>query len=310
MPKSKVLNLSGWTASVARKDERKFSAENRRKSIIPSKISRYTKSSAGNRSGNGATLTAKRASASDGEARAKLLIKNLARLDELGFKRSKGQRTFHRAFMASCIRKIYGRDVYRNLEKVLREYELDDLRADVIVLSPRRWGKTMGVALFAAAYLCSQPGAEISIYSTGRRASKKLLALIWSMVVKLLGPASIISFNVEELCVRLPDGSATKCSSYPSNATIDEYRKPIALAIGREGEGEGERGPVARPRTNVINPFIFFSTAPKKTIPLPPPSPPPLLGVFQKNERPSPPTHRRVSPPSFSRNPQIRSISS
>lgn len=228
MPKRKVADLSRWTSSIAKKDERKFLAENRRKSIIPSKISRYTKSATGN---GGVSVKAKRTSANDGEARAKLLIKNLARLDELGFKRSKGQRTFHKAFMASCIRKVYGKDVYRNLEKVLNEYELDDLRADVIVISPRRWGKTMGVALFVAAYLCSQPGAEISIYSTGRRASKKLLALIWNMVVKLLGPNSIISFNVEDLCVRLPDGSATKCSSYPSNATIDEYRKLIVIEI-------------------------------------------------------------------------------
>ena len=88
-------------------------------------------------------------------------------------------------------------------------------------MTPRRFGKTMSVGMFVAAYLYSVENAEICIFSTGRRASQKLLELIKSLIEKLPnGRERILKFNQEILNVSNFDGSpgASKLSSFPSNA--------------------------------------------------------------------------------------------
>ena len=75
--------------------------------------------------------------------------------------------------------------------------------------------------MFVAAYLYSVEDAEICIFSTGRRASQKLLELIKSLIEKLPnGRERILKFNQEILHVANYDGSsgASKLSSFPSNA--------------------------------------------------------------------------------------------
>ena len=88
-------------------------------------------------------------------------------------------------------------------------------------MTPRRFGKTMSVGMFVAAYLYSVENAEICIFSTGRRASQKLLELIKQLIEKLTnGRERILKFNQEILNVSNYDGSpgASKLSSFPSNA--------------------------------------------------------------------------------------------
>ena len=79
----------------------------------------------------------------------------------------------------------------------------------------------MSVGMFVAAYLYSVENAEICIFSTGRRASQKLLELIKQLIEKLPnGRERILKFNQEILNVSNYDGSpgASKLSSFPSNA--------------------------------------------------------------------------------------------
>lgn len=137
----------------------------------------------------------------DGEKRMKLLLKTLERIDALpGFKRSNQQREMHLKFATASFRKVYGKDYRRHIVRFLKENNLTEVRSDCIVLTPRRFGKTTAVAMYVAAYLLSMPGQTVryvylhgwitnileSIYSTGRRASRKLLALIYKLVYELL----------------------------------------------------------------------------------------------------------------------------
>ncbi len=164
-------------------------------------------------------------SAETGEGRLKSLINALNRLDALGYRRSKGQRQFHRAFIGACLKKIYGEAIYADLAKLLREYDLDQLKSDVIICTPRRFGKTMSVALFVAAYLYTQPNAEISIFSTARRASRKILALVWQMVVRLAGSHKcVVSYNQELLEIQGPGDQTNKCHSYPARVSNKQVR--------------------------------------------------------------------------------------
>lgn len=46
---------------------------------------------------------------------------------------------------------------------------------EILISTPRRFGKTISVSMFAAALLYSCAGIELSIYSTCKRISQKLL---------------------------------------------------------------------------------------------------------------------------------------
>lgn len=216
------LRLCERTARTAVKDRKKYEENHVRDCVIPAKIDYYAL--------NGAALETQskqsESEVTEGDHKLKALVKTLNRFDEIlkgKYLRSKGQRTFHKAFIGACLRKIFGTDIYRNLSRLLVEYDLDELRSDVIICTPRRFGKTMSVALFVAAYILTQPDAEISIFSTGRRASRKILALIWKMVVDFTGDSSIVvTYNMEALEVKNISGhSIGKCFSYPSKVQID-----------------------------------------------------------------------------------------
>jgi hypothetical protein len=220
-----VLPLCVWSSEIASKDWKKHSEYQKKRCLVPERWQYYADKS----------YTKQQTT---GDTRLKSLINTLERLDGLGFKRSKGQRLFHKAYIGACLKKIYGPDLYKNLGRLLREYDLDELRSDVILCTPRRHGKTMSVALFVAAYMYTQPNCEVSIYSTGRRASRKILAQIWKMVVTLAGTQDVVQvYNQEALEIKGPGQFTSKCFSYPSKVQIDtgcsEERKqqPIPFSV-------------------------------------------------------------------------------
>lgn len=161
---------------------------------------------------------------SDGEARMNALFDTLDLLDKRGFERSDTQRDLHSHFIAANLKKIYGDDLYKNLDSIMKKFGISKIRSDVIVCTPRRWGKTYATALICAALIWSQPNLTICIYSTGKRASKAMLVLIWKMIVAIAGSAEPIKvYNLQEceLQVRNLWGKMGKVSSYPSKIEID-----------------------------------------------------------------------------------------
>ena len=86
-----------------------------------------------------------------------------------------------------------------------------------------RFGKTISVSMFAAAMLYSTPSLELSIYSTCKRISQKLMR----NVTKFIGliyeathttPLPVIRSNMEEVVLQGPDGcqDIRVVNSYPS----------------------------------------------------------------------------------------------
>jgi hypothetical protein len=87
----------------------------------------------------------------------------------------------------------------------------------------RRFGKTIGVSMFAAALLYSAANVELSIYSTCKRISQKLLRNVMKFLALIhegLGTPEFkeIRCNMEELVVQGPEGSTDIriVNSYPS----------------------------------------------------------------------------------------------
>ena len=94
----------------------------------------------------------------------------LEALDRRGWKRSFHQRMFHDNFIRACARIFWKREPHgvfaKDHQKILEVNGWDHLSQEVLVSTPRRFGKTISVSMFAAAMLYSCPNLEMSIYST------------------------------------------------------------------------------------------------------------------------------------------------
>ena len=94
----------------------------------------------------------------------------LEALDRRGWQRSFHQRMFHDNFIRACARIFWKREKHgvfaKDHQRILEVNGWDHLSQEVLVSTPRRFGKTISVSMFAAAMLFSCPNLEMSIYST------------------------------------------------------------------------------------------------------------------------------------------------
>ena len=63
-------------------------------------------------------------------------------LNELGYERSKMQKTFHDSFIQAVALHLYKDDPDVDLESIMRLNNWEDLRQSVLCLTPRRFGKS------------------------------------------------------------------------------------------------------------------------------------------------------------------------
>lgn len=123
-------------------------------------------------------------------------------LNSFGLIRTKQQRQFHEAGILGSLQHIHGQTFERGRIKIMKKRKLKELRTEILVVTPRRYGKTTMVAMLAAAFLLCIPGIRIAIFSTGRRASQSLMDLIVHFIMKIDGGKERICLkNQERLCV-------------------------------------------------------------------------------------------------------------
>ena len=159
-----------------------------------------------------------------------LCRKALEAIDRRGWERSFHQRMFHDNFLRACA-KIFWKtekpgEFDKCHEKILESNGWDSLRQEVLVSTPRRFGKTISVSMFAAAMLYSCPKLEMSIYSTCKRISQKLLLNVQKFLQLIYleldtPPMKVIRQNMEEIVLLGNDGVQDYriVNSYPSKVT-------------------------------------------------------------------------------------------
>ena len=136
-----------------------------------------------------------------------------------GWERSKMQRMFHRNFLQAVCLHLYKDDPEVNFNKIMKMNGFDNLKQQVLCLTPRRFGKTTSVAMFVAAYALSVPNSSQCIFSTGRRASQALLELIRDFIKKGKYADRILKCNQETLVIQGDNPlDIRKVNSYPSCA--------------------------------------------------------------------------------------------
>jgi len=152
----------------------------------------------------------------------------LALLDTTGWNRSFHQRQFHEDFLKACTRTFWKMEppgsFARCHQQVLQENSWEHLAQEVLISTPRRFGKTISVSMFAAAMLYSAPAVELSIYSTCKRISQKLLRgvvkFFYEICAQDLGKHNfrIRRQNMEEIVLVGPEGERDVriVNSYPS----------------------------------------------------------------------------------------------
>ncbi len=84
---------------------------------------------------------------------------------------------------------------------------------DTLIVVGRRFGKTISVSMFAAAMIFSCPNMELSIYSTCKRISQKLLRNIVKFLELIflelnVMPYKFLRINQEEVHVTGNEGQA------------------------------------------------------------------------------------------------------
>ncbi|EKX34911.1 hypothetical protein GUITHDRAFT_118953 [Guillardia theta CCMP2712] len=151
----------------------------------------------------------------------------LSTLDRKGWPRSFHQKEFHDDFLRACARLFWKTEpkgqFNRDHQKILELNGWDHLAQEILVSTPRRFGKTISVSMFAAAIIFSAPSIEVSIYSTCKRISQKLLNNIRKFLHLIYEgmdaePFKVIRSNMEEIVLKGDNGSqdVRLVNSYPS----------------------------------------------------------------------------------------------
>ena len=157
-----------------------------------------------------------------------LCRKYLAKLDSLGWNRSYHQRLFHDDFLKACTRSFWKLEppgqFARDHQRVLRANAWDHIAQEILISTPRRFGKTISVSMFCAAMLLACPLVEISIYSTCKRISQKILRNVQKFALMIADSDyatlnfRVIRENMEEINLQGPLGNTDTrvINSYPS----------------------------------------------------------------------------------------------
>ena len=164
-----------------------------------------------------------RREASNGDRRISELRAALQYLDDYPDKwvRSPQQKQFHEAFHAACIKNVYKEEFAANYLRILEENDWDEARQEVLICCPRRFGKTIAVCMYVAAYAYTQPNCKICIFSPSRRQSEMLLDQVKEFLFKFRD-FKIKRLNKENLWLQGPDDNdIRKIMAYPSNVEID-----------------------------------------------------------------------------------------
>ena len=152
----------------------------------------------------------------------------------------------------------------RDHHRVLEVNGWDHLAQEVLISTPRRFGKTISVSMFAAAMMWGAPSVEISIYSTCKRISQKLLRncvkFFYEVCKQDLDACGfkVVRQNMEEIVLRGPGGErdVRVVNSYPSKVggvraqkSACERAKSQSRCCAKSGRGATPRSTTPKART-------------------------------------------------------------
>lgn len=157
--------------------------------------------------------------------------------DKCGVQLGHKQELLFEAILTAYLLNMFGDDLVSNISYLKTKYKLQELFDAVAILFPRREGKTVGTAIFAAIIVVSQPYGNIICYNIGARQSEGWL----HQTIQYLDYFR----ESDEFGWTLDDKDGKEMISIKSKATGTTntiYSYPCGLGDGKIGIGIIERG--------------------------------------------------------------------
>jgi len=110
-----------------------------------------------------------------GDIRLASIRSMLRYLDTVGHERSPQQVELQEAMIRASMHFIYRDEFTANVERVMRENAWSRLSSELLIGTPRRFGKTYSTSEYAAVYILSIEKAKVCVYSTGKNTAVMVL---------------------------------------------------------------------------------------------------------------------------------------
>ncbi len=154
-----------------------------------------------------------------GDCGMRTLTQLLKNVDANGYERSAHQVLFHDSFTRCCARIIYREEWPVLRPAIMQKNGWDACNSEVMISTPRRFGKTFSIAMYVAA-LSLAVRCEVVVFSPARRASRKLLERCVEFLRVLDADERIVEYNQEACRVCNYEGSTSLIRSFPSKVGV------------------------------------------------------------------------------------------
>ncbi len=154
------------------------------------------------------------------------LIRNL--LDEYKWERQDNQVQFHELMIKTFLPSIFIKEWDTQYDRILRLFGLHDHCAESLIVCPRRFGKTVSVAMMAAVLFFCIPDADIAIFSTCKRTAYKMMWAIYEFMKEIpyFKDAIFMTRNSETIICELY-GNVKKMAAYPGTVAVS-----LSVSVG------------------------------------------------------------------------------
>jgi hypothetical protein len=144
-----------------------------------------------------------------------------------GVKRSEIQCEIHQEFVIATLPKIYQDSWTVNAARIKHQFRVKEVIQEVLVVMPRRRGKTYSTAMYAAACLLAISNCSCIIFSTGERTARLLMEVIRNMFEAAFnnGALNRDDFRIEtdnKECLEFygPDGTKRTLMCLPGSVRV------------------------------------------------------------------------------------------
>jgi hypothetical protein len=142
-------------------------------------------------------------------------------LDMFNWEREDNQIEFHEIMLRTVLPKIFTKEWDTDYERIMRMFKMEKHTAETFIICPRRYGKTVSVAMFCAAYLYMVPNASIAIFSTSKRTSGKMMTAVYGFMRELPFFYHVVFETKNSECIKIVmNGNERSVWSYPGTVAV------------------------------------------------------------------------------------------
>lgn len=142
-------------------------------------------------------------------------------LDMFNWEREDNQIEFHEIMIQTVLPKIFTKEWDTDYERIMRMFKMEKHKAETFIICPRRYGKTVSVAMFCAAYLYMIPNASIAIFSTSKRTSGKMMTAVYGFMRELPFFDQVYFETKNSECIKIVMyGNERSVWSYPGTVAV------------------------------------------------------------------------------------------